>query len=287
MDLTMTGPGPQGVHWSTTVTRELTGDRLDHVLKLACPGKSLRQVRRLWDQGRVLVNDLPCPKGHRVQAGDRISVKALEGLRESSDLQVEVVAEQGPWAALNKPSRVHTEGREGSSGPSLEDSLGALFPGRSAQLLNRLDYLTTGLVLVAFDRGAANRYHHFQDSGQVKKTYLARVHGLVHQTGTIRFKIRSAKRKKVQILKEETGDRLRWTEVFPLNVDNPSVQSLVRVRILKGIRHQIRAHLAAVGHPIVGDPVYGQDRVQLLHLHHHEVVFPGFRALVPPQEWTG
>ena len=279
--------GLDRIHWSTTVPQDLTGDRLDHVLKLACPEKSLRQIRRFWDQGQVLVNGRPCPKGYRVNQGDLVTVQIRKEHKNTSGVHIEVVARQGRWAALNKPCRIHTEGHELSSEPNLEDRLEGLFPGRSVQLLNRLDFLTSGLVLVALDPGAADLYAQYQDRGQVEKEYLALVQGSLTRMQTIRFGITSARRKKVAVTREAGEDYLRWTEVFPLKVHNVSDQTLVRVRIRKGIRHQIRAHLASIGYPIVGDPVYGHGPAHMLHLHHQEVTFPGFHAYVAPdrRDW--
>ncbi len=284
---TISTSGLEWIHWSTTVPQDLTGDRLDHVLKLACPEKSLRQVRRFWAQGQVLVNGRPCSKGHRVNQGDLVTVRIRQQRQSASDVHIEVVAKQGGWAAVNKPCRMHTEGHELSSEPSLEDRLGVLFPESSVQLLNRLDFLTSGLVLLALDPGSADLYAQYQNNGQVEKDYLALVQGALTRMQTIRFGITSAKRKKVAVSQEASEDFLRWTEVFPLKVHNVSDQTLVRVRIRKGIRHQIRAHLASIGHPIVGDPVYGHGQAHMLHLHHQEVTFPGFHAYAAPdrRDW--
>jgi len=273
--------------WGVTVTRDLAGDRLDHALKLSCPGKSLRQVRRFWDLGRVLVDGRARGKGYRLTAGERITVAltAPEQTRETGP-EIRVVAEQNSWAALNKPSQVHSQRRQGDSGSSLEHRLGRIFPGRDPILLNRLDYLTSGLVLVALDREAAARYAELQDRGLVEKTYLALVQGIVRQETVIRLAIDSAKRKKVAVSRAESRDWLRWTDVSPLKSDVFLHQTLLRVRIHKGVRHQIRAHLAAIGHPILGDPVYGCNEASFLHLHHQEATFPGFHAFLSPEDWT-
>jgi 23S rRNA pseudouridine1911/1915/1917 synthase len=273
--------------WSITVTRDLAGDRLDHALKLSCPGMSLRQVRRFWDLGRVLVDGRACGKGYRLAAGERITVTLAspEQARETAP-EFRVVAEQNSWAALNKPSRIHTERRLGESGSSLEDCLGRLFPGREPILLNRLDYLTSGLVMVAMDHQAAARYAELQDRGLVEKTYLVLVQGIVKQETVIRLAIDSARRKKVAVRRAASPDRLRWTDVSPLKSDVFLHQTLLQARIRKGSRHQIRAHLAAIGHPIVGDPVYGCSEAPFLHLHHQEVAFPGFHAFQAPEGWS-
>jgi 23S rRNA pseudouridine1911/1915/1917 synthase len=269
------------------VTRNLAGDRLDHALKLTCPGMSLRQIRRFWDLGRVLVDGRACGKGYRLTDGERVTVALTspEQTRETGP-EIRVVAEQNSWAALNKPSRTHTESRRGQSGSSLEDCLDRLFPGLQPILLNRLDYLTTGLVLVAMDHQAAARYAELQDRGLVEKTYLVVVQGIVKQDTVIRLAIDSAKRKKVAVSRTASPDRLRWTDVSPLKSDVFLHQTLLQARIRKGVRHQIRAHLAAIGHPIVGDPAYGGREAPFLHLHHQEVTFPGFHAFQAPEGWS-
>jgi 23S rRNA pseudouridine1911/1915/1917 synthase len=95
------------------------------------------------------------------------------------------------------------------------------------------------------------------------------------------------KRKKVKVLDKEIEDFLRFTWIYPLRFFPARNQTLVKVRILKGQRHQIRAHLSSLGHPIVGDPLYGPPVAKSdarMYLHHYKISMPGFQAYKLP-DW--
>ncbi|WP_031388796.1 pseudouridine synthase [Desulfonatronum thiodismutans] len=194
---------------------------------------------------------------------------------------------------------------------TLEEALPDLFPGASATFLNRLDHSVSGLVLAALHERAARDYATWQDQGRVRKTYWALVCGRLTSSVVIRSALDTAKRRKVRALSEEEPDALRWTRVTPLVAPKaeclevadvlgaaaclgggvvPKVPwdavweragevTLVRVEIYKGRRHQIRAHLASIGHAVLFDPLYGSGpNVGWISLHHREILLPGFRA---------
>ncbi len=209
------------------------------------------------------------------------------------------------------------------------------------RLLNRLDGPTSGILLAARTPQAADHFHAAEDSGQTTKTYLALVHGVLAHPATMRRALDTANRVTTRVLQQDTPDPLRHTEVTPLGVmhvthipdaapcppplagnagqdsafafarpasapgpaSTPGAPcTLVRCIIRKGARHQIRAHLAALGHPIVGDTRYGtpdgtgtdvpmsqgipQAAGSLgatpLFLHHARTELPGFHAACPP-----
>jgi len=144
-------------------------------------------------------------------------------------------------------------------------------------------------VLAALDRESATRYRMLEDAAGVDKRYLAVVHGSVETPLTLRRKIDMARRARVRVLPEDAADPLRATQVRPLAAENG--RTLVEARIAKGARHQIRAHLAAAGHPIVGDTLYGEpcggpgsDPDAGLRLHHWRMCLPGLCAATAP-EW--
>ena len=154
----------------------------------------------------------------------------------------------------------------------------------SAELLNRLDFLTSGLLLVGLSPTAREIYVRRQDGGEVCKQYFALVHGRLESGFVAAGALDTAKRRKVKVLKNSAGP-LRQSTVDPLLsgrftlYGTESWRTLVRVRIQKGARHQIRAHLADSGHPIVGDPLYGSDTdTPLLYLHHFAIRFSEFFA---------
>lgn len=199
----------------------------------------------------------------------------------------------------------------GGAGPTLADILPDLLPEVSAILLNRLDQPVSGLVLGALHERAARDYALWQDQGRVRKEYLALVHGRLDQPMEIRRALDTARRRKVRALSGEEPDALRWTRVTPLVMARDDCQKIltvmarsgllaggeggqpadgcvmrepdgeitaVRVVIHKGRRHQIRAHLACAGYPVLFDPLYGPGPdVGFIGLHHRQVTLPGFR----------
>lgn len=156
-------------------------------------------------------------------------------------------------------------------------------------LLSRLDAPTSGLVPAAFTPGAAEEFRALEAAGSVDKYYLAVVHGTLDRPFCVKNLLDTDNRKTTRTLPEENPDPTRHTAVFPLPVEYLNLPvpaqglTLVAAHIRRGARHQIRAHLAQAGFPILGDPLYGNGGDALpLHLHHARIVFPGFTALCLP-----
>ena len=220
----------------------------------------------MLEAGSVLVDGRPRGAAYRVRAGELLAVAA----RPRADAgfaatDVAVVAEAGDYAAVVKPAGLHSASIAQGGGPSLEDLLPAIFPGRDPILLSRLDRLTTGLVPVAFTPEAADAYRSLETAGAVAKTYMAVAHGVIGQPFEISYDLDVRDRIKTRVRLWEAADPLRRTAVTP--VAGARGLALVRCRIARGARHQIRAHLAAAGHPLVGDPLYGQGEGERLFLH--------------------
>ena len=259
------------------------------------------------------------------------------GDAENSTPSPRVLAEADGLVALYKPGGLHSAAIAGSAAPNVEARLPALL-GEGAghegfpRLLNRLDGPTSGILLAARTPQAAQRFHAAEDSGRGAKTYLALVHGTLEHPVTVRRALDTANRATTRVLPDDTPDPLRHTEVTPLGemdamdamhvawpdgTDAPPAGTqppdenatgaclpsppctLVRCVIRKGARHQIRAHLAALGHPIVGDTRYGggadaegnlpagpspasRQAAPTLYLHHARTELPGFRVACPP-----
>lgn len=253
------------------------GQRLDKALAALLPDSGLRLRRRLIESGRVLLDGHPATPGVRVHAGQEI--RLLPQTKPEAPLP-RLVHAHGGLAAVFKPVGVHSA-RVAGGGPSLEERLPELFPGREPVLLNRLDQGTSGLLLVALDEAARQEYQGREAAGEVDKTYLAVVRGGLDQGLTVRNRLDVDDRKKTRVLGEDDPDPTRWTVIEP--VKRLGGDSLVRARIKRGARHQIRAHLAWAGHPLTGDEVYGGGPGGF-RLHHQRVELPGFTAEADP-DW--
>ena len=239
------------------------------------PDAGLRGRRRLVESGAVAVNGRVRACGYRVRAGQTVDISPV--VRETTLFEakdVPVVLTAGDYAVVAKPAGLHTAAIAHGGGESLEALLPAIFPDREAVLLSRLDRLTTGLVPVAFTAAAAEAYGHMEEEGEVSKTYLAVGHGEVTECFMADNALDTADRRKTRVLARRVIDSLRMTDVEPLATQSGA--TLFRCRIGKGARHQIRAHLAYGGHPLVGDPIYGYGDGETLFLHCASIDCPAF-----------
>lgn len=159
-------------------------------------------------------------------------------------------------------------------------------------LLSRLDRDTSGLVAAALDKEAHTRFRDMEADGRVVKYYLALVHGDVTKPLACMAELDTADRRKTRVCQDPESlnpDKTRHTLMTPVGDAAPLCPqlqgpvTLVIARITRGARHQIRAHLVALGHPIVGDALYGDaDSAGPLYLHHACLVLPEFTAFCPP-----
>jgi 23S rRNA pseudouridine1911/1915/1917 synthase len=223
------------------------------------------------------------------------------------------------YAALRKPAGLHTARLAGGAAASFEEFLALHWADlwRSRQpdapvpppprLVTRLDRETSGLLLGLMDAALAAEedFRSLEREGGVEKIYLGLAHGAVRGPLLIRAGLETRKRRRTKVLPLPDSDATRHTRVTPLRLlDGAFLRrkgilgeeaaqallkrpfTLIRARILRGSRHQIRAHLAGAGFPLLGDPLYGEgsDGAGRLYLHHAAISLPGFFALDPP-DW--
>lgn len=264
-----------------TVLEAQAGQRLDRVLEDLLPGSGLRQRRRLIEGGRVLLGGRPAPAGLRLRAGQTLEL--LPEARPEQAAPMPVVARTKGYAALDKPAGLHSAALAGGGGESVEALLPGLFPEATPRLLNRLDFLTSGLLLVALDTKAAEAYA-ARKPGAVLKEYLALVQGDLAEPLVLKRKLDTDDRRRTRVLGRLEQDAPAWTLAWPVArlEAGGAPRTLLLVRIQAGARHQIRAHLAAADLPIVGDPLYGDGAGERLFLHHARLALPGFSARSAP-----
>ena len=221
--------------------------------------------------GRVLVrgsapHGKPMRASYLVRAGDAIDVDPAEAppLDATPEaIPLAVLYEDADVVAIDKPAGMTVHAGAGVHSGTLVNALlhrfaelsgvgGALRPG----IVHRLDRFTSGVLLVA-KNDAAHRQLAAQFSGrQVEKVYLALVHGRVKlESGRIERPIARDPRHRTRMTARRAEGRAAWSEYRVLRRFEGF--TLLEVRIGTGRTHQIRVHLSSIGHPVVGDTLYG------------------------------
>ena len=159
------------------------------------------------------------------------------------DFKTYIIKKYEDITFLYKPSFIHTERHRIEEPFTLEDIISKNLP--HFKLISRLDYQTDGLIAAI-----NNSFKIYEEN----KHYIALTHGIMKEKLSINNAIDYKKKKKVKIL-DQSGNSI--TTVIPIKRYPDS--TIVKIFIKKGLRHQIRAHLSYVGHPIYGDMLYGHN----------------------------
>ncbi len=307
------------------VTEKYTGLRLDRFLHELYPEIAVNRWRRkLAGRAAVLVDGRPGSKGLRLAAGQKVVFAAdlPEELMPAGPLP-----ETGPLAvlyrdanllAVNKPSGCHTHPlRPGETGTLVNRLLfhfpeilevggfNPLQPG----LLNRLDRATSGVVLVALDPVVWKRVRTWFATHRIRKEYLAEVQGCLEEYWVVENCLTHDSCDSRRMVVSPPAPVCRGlhparTEIFPLAYREVSDTTLVCLSMRTGVMHQLRVHLAEIGHPLVGDILYGgrrcdvavvspvscgsEEPVPFFHLHCHRIILPedGPVLEAPPPAWA-
>ena len=269
-----------------TVPALMDGKRLDRVLGEFLSG-GLRVRRRYCDEGKVFVNGKASKASLKVRSGWTLELicEVQADVTSASGSNVEITKHQHGFVALNKPAGIHSASLEGGGGQSVEHCFPEISQSLNVEelfLVNRLDLPTSGILLAAESPELVTHWRKMENEGLVCKVYAALVCGNLTENMVIKNKLDTDNRKKTKVLKQD-DDELRHTAVYPVLADEDT--TLVLVRIWKGARHHIRAHLAHAGHPIIGDSLYGvAQEGERLHLHNCFMGFEEFKAFAAP-DW--
>ena len=294
------------------VSPESAGGRLDAVLaQLAALSRSAAE--KLILSGDVLVNGAPQTKKYAVKAGDVISL-TLPELQEieakPENIPLDIVYEDGDVAVINKPCGMVVHPAPGSESGTLVNALlyhmkdlsginGDLRPG----IVHRIDKDTSGLLVVAKNDFAHRALAEQLETHTVRREYTAIVQGgFRDEGGTVDLPIgrHPTDRKKMAVIRDGKHTARHAVTHFEV-VERFGAITRLRLFLETGRTHQIRVHMSSIGHPLLGDTVYGgggtrfeKEHARLLQgqaLHAHKLTFlhprtgseVSFEAPLPPE----
>jgi 23S rRNA pseudouridine1911/1915/1917 synthase len=256
---------------------EARGQRLDQFLVSQLEGVSRSRVQLLIEQGDVLVNGEQEKASLKLRGGERITVtgepRPAPLKAESEAIPLDVVYEDDALAVVNKPAGMMVHAGSGASDDArnkgtlvnallhrfraLSSTGGALRPG----IVHRLDKQTSGLIVVAKNDQAHAALSRMFAERNVHKTYIALVEGDVKRDkSTIQAAVSRDPMRRTRMTthpNENARTAVSHYEVVRRLSTRFGKFTLVRVRIETGRTHQIRVHMASIGHPVVGDSLYG------------------------------
>jgi 23S rRNA pseudouridine1911/1915/1917 synthase len=245
------------------------GRRLDLFLAEHISSVSRTRIQELIREGRVKIAGQAVKASHHIAAGEVIEAEIADrpaAVTEPEDLPLELLHVDSDFVVVNKPAGMVVHAGAGHARGTMVNALlhrlgklsgagGALRPG----IVHRLDRETSGAVVVARNDAAHEHLAAQFRSRNVRKIYLAFIHGKVAKdSGSITLPIsRDPHRRTRMTAREHTGRPARTDWRVIARVDR---YTLVEAVLHTGRTHQIRAHFAALGHPVVGDILYGAPR---------------------------
>ncbi len=251
------------------------GRRLDVVLVARVPGMSRKKARALVERGGVRVEGRRARKGERLAAGVRVTLDEAPPPTDAGALpdpelasRLVVVHEDPHLVVVDKPGGVPSHPLRPDEIGTVASALVARYPemagvgyvAREPGIVHRLDTGTSGLLLAARDEETFAELRRALVEGAIEKRYVALVVGAIDAPLTIDAPIASGRHgaRRVRVLPSGALDgKDARTRVLHAETIASGDRCLVEVEAPTARRHQIRAHLASIGHPLVGDILYG------------------------------
>lgn len=281
------------------LAEEWAGRRADEAVLRSFPGFSRKEVKELFEAGRVRGSGRRLKKGDRVEPGMELWVEAPHvAIVADPSLPLVVLFESDDFVIVDKPAGLPTAPLVRTETRSLAAALLARYPEmravgfreREPGLVHRLDNQTSGVVLAARSQAAFELARSLFESSQLEKRYLAVVGAGAPDAGELHTLLGPdpSDPRRVRVFDDTSDGYAKLSRTRYRVVRRGPRFALVELSVQRAFRHQIRAHLASLGLPIAGDSLYGGAAVPELgerHALHGSYIAwagdaprPGFRA---------
>lgn len=247
--------------------------RLDSYIAKKDENLSRSMIQKLLEENKITVNGNKEKASYKVQINDKIQIDVDEPKEiklEAQDIPIDIIYEDDDIIAVNKPKGLVVHPANGNPNGTLvnaimaicKDSLsgigGELRPG----IVHRLDKDTSGLLIVAKNDKAHINMSEQIKNREVKKTYIALVRGTIAENeATINMPIaRSTRDRKKMAVCKDGKEAITHFKVLNRYTTSKASYTLLEIRIDTGRTHQIRVHMAEIGHPVIGDMVYSNGK---------------------------
>ncbi len=263
--------------------KSAVGKRADVFVAGHYPAFSRSSLEALFDNQQISLNDQPIKPSQKVKKGDVVMVDETLFKKQPPEVKLPIIYEDSNVIVIDKPAGIltHSKGAlnlESSVASFIKPKLNPKLTGNRAGIVHRLDRGTSGVIIAAKNRATLSFLQKQFSKRNTKKKYLAIVEGVPEpEEAIIKVPILRNPAKPQTFIAARLGKSAETTyKVLKIFTKGNNRYSLLELTPKTGRTHQLRVHLKYIGHPIVGDGVYGKGGDEMmLHAKSLELTLPG------------